>query len=169
MFPLPGNKPDQRPAAEVSIRSATPADCGRLAELHAGAFANGWKTSAIRNLLKSPNVFGLVSRSVSGSAILGFVLGRVVADEGEILTLVVAPDFRNRRIGARLIADALRVFRERYAKNIFLEVAEENDAAIGLYRRHEFVQVGSRPNYVSVAPGMRRDALIMRRSDSKIR
>ena len=40
--------------------------------------------------------------------ICGFILGRIVAGEGEILTIVVAPDNRNKGIGAALLEGTLK-------------------------------------------------------------
>jgi ribosomal-protein-alanine N-acetyltransferase len=48
------------------------------------------------------------------------------------------------------------------AEAVFLEVAEDNAAAIALYANNKFVEVGRRPGYYSRKDG-RVTALVMRR------
>ncbi len=76
-----------------------------------------------------------------------FVLGRVTLDEAEILTLATHPDLR-RRGHAR---SALRRFEAAVtrlgARKIFLEVAEDNAAALALYLGAGYSEIGRRPGY----------------------
>ena len=91
----------------------------------------------------------------------GFILVRTVADEAEILTLAVRPADRRRGIAAGLVARGASVAAAQGASRLFLEVAEDNDAARGLYERAGFVEAGRRPRYYARADGSRTDALIL--------
>ena len=51
----------------------------------------------------------------------------------------------------------------RSASEIFLEVRENNQAALSLYRQAGFLEVGRRPNYYAGVTGARFAALTMRR------
>ena len=88
----------------------------------------------------------------------GFLLGRIAGDEAELLTLAVAPEARGQGEGRALVRGFLKDCRDRGAKAVFLEVAADNAAAIGLYRATGWSQVGQRRSYY--APGL--DALVMR-------
>lgn len=88
----------------------------------------------------------------------GFLLGRIAGDEAELLTLAVAPEARGQGEGRALVGGFLKDCRGRGAKVVFLEVAADNAAAIGLYRATGWRQVGQRRSYY--APGL--DALVMR-------
>ena len=90
----------------------------------------------------------------------GVLLGRAVAGEAELLTLAVAPDRQRSGIGGRLVAAFLAEARARGAVQAFLEVAADNAAAIGLYRRAGFAEVGRRRGYYAGANGARIDALV---------
>jgi len=109
-----------------------------------------------------PGVFGLVADRPDRADFSGFMLGRIAADEGEILTIVVAPQARRLGIGQMLLAAALDRFADLSAKAVFLEVAATNDAARRLYDKNGFVEIGRRTNYVSIGSGQRQTAWTMR-------
>jgi len=87
-------------------------------------------------------------------------LVRVAADECELLTIGVAPAFRQRRFGHDLLTASLGEARARGVASYFLDVAEDNLAACRLYCSVGFTQVGRRPNYYR-RPGAGVAALVM--------
>jgi ribosomal-protein-alanine N-acetyltransferase len=89
-------------------------------------------------------------------------LGRVAADECELLSIGVAGDYRGRGIGARLFDAAIVWAAAHGARKLFLEVAEGNAAALRLYARRGLVQVGRRAEYYELKDGGHLDALTMR-------
>ena len=92
----------------------------------------------------------------------GFALGRVVADEDELLTLAVDPMLRRQGIGADLMGQFLAKAKERAAQSVFLEVIDDNEAARALYLKTGFTVQGLRRGYYHFPNGMRRDAVVMR-------
>ncbi len=126
----------------------------RLAALHATAFEAPWGAAAFGDLLTQAGVFAVETDD-------GFILMRVVADEAEVLTLAVRPDARGRGEGARLVAQGLDQAGMLGAGRVFLEVADDNDPAIAVYRRAGFVEAGRRPRYYARADGSHRDALLL--------
>ena len=127
---------------------------GRLAMLHAEAFDAPWDAAAFETLLGQAGVH-------MAEAAGGFILVRTVADEAEILTLAVRPADRRRGIATDLVARGASVAAMQGATRLFLEVAEDNAAARGLYERAGFVEAGCRPRYYARADGSRTDALIL--------
>ncbi|MBX3478165.1 MAG: ribosomal protein S18-alanine N-acetyltransferase [Brevundimonas sp.] len=131
-----------------------PAD---LAALHAQAFATSWTAEAFADLLDQAGVF---VEAEDG----GFILVRVVADEAEILTLAVRPQARRQGVATRLVQAAAGRAAGRGGRRLFLEVAETNDAARGLYERCGFDTVGRRrAYYADPKGGPAVDALILAR------
>ncbi len=132
---------------------------GDLARLHARCFIvpRPWGEAEFARLLADPLAFLLVE----GDA--GFLLGRAVAGEAELLTLAVAPEARRRGLGQSLLARYLYQSRLRGAAYAFLEVAEDNSVARALYARAGFAEVGRRRGYFHAPDGRRIDALVMRR------
>ena len=130
------------------------ADPGRLAAIHAEAFAAPWDEAALSELLASPGVFAVAEDQ-------GFILIRVVVDEAEILTLAVRPSARRAGLGGRLVEAAVVRAAALGAERMFLEVAEGNVAARALYARSGFVEMGRRRGYYSHTDGRREDALTL--------
>ena len=79
--------------------------------------------------------------------VVGFLAGRPVADEFEILNLAVGKNFRRSGIATRLIHSAIETARAAGATQIFLEVRSSNAPGIALYTRLAFRICGRRKNY----------------------
>jgi ribosomal-protein-alanine N-acetyltransferase len=126
----------------------------RLAGIHAAAFPAPWDATALAGLLTQAGVFAVEQPD-------GFILLRTVADEAEILTLAVHPKARRRGLGARLVRVGVAGAAAQGATRLFLEVADDNAAALALYARAGFSEAGRRPGYYARPDGGRQDALIL--------
>lgn len=118
-------------------------DFDKLAAWHADSFTSDpapWSAGQIRDSLAQSGSFILQE----GDA---FLIGRVIVDESELLTLAVAPESRRKGIARRLVAGYLDLARERGAANAYLEVAEDNLPALQLYLATGWRQTGKRPRY----------------------
>lgn len=133
--------------------TAGPEHAAALAAIHAAAFpaAQAWGETDFAAQLRLPGVAGLIHPDG------GMVLIRVVAEEAEVLTLGVAPAARRRGIGRSLLREALSLAAAHGAGTAFLEVAEDNAAALALYGEAGFRPLSRRSAYY---PGGV-DALIM--------
>ena len=130
-----------------------------LAALHQRCFTTPrpWNEAEFAGFLADPLVFVLVE----GDS--GFVLGRVVAGEAEVLTLAVAPEARRRGLGRKLLARFIYQARLRAAETAFLEVAAGNAAARALYLAGGFAESGRRKRYFHSPDGTHEDAIVMAR------
>jgi len=143
----------------VTIEVAAASDAGVLAEIHASAFDRPWSAAEIAALLDSPGTLALQS---SGDR-KGFVMVRALAGEAEILTLAVAPEGRRQGQARALMQAAIVQALARQAETLFLEVAADNAAALGLYEGLGFEMAGRRKGYYDRgAASPRIDALVMR-------
>jgi ribosomal-protein-alanine N-acetyltransferase len=126
-----------------------------LAAIHARCFPSHprpWSAPEFADLLANRLNF-LLTRPE------GFLLGRVIADEAELLTLAVAPEARRQGLGRALLNEFALTSSARGAREAFLEVAADNAPAIALYAGNGWDRAGQRRDYY--APGI--DAIIMRR------
>ncbi len=129
-----------------------------LAALHDAAMTlpRPWSATEFAALRSMPGSVEIVRHG-------GIALGRVTADEAELLTIAVHPDARRRGLGADLLAAFHDAARRRGAGTAFLEVAETNAAARALYARAGYAAVGRRPGYYAEArPPV--DAIVMSRA-----
>jgi ribosomal-protein-alanine acetyltransferase len=95
-----------------------------------------------------------------GGAVAGFVVCReLAAGESEVLSLVVDPAVRRRGVASRLMRSVL----DGAPGAWFLEVRESNAAAITLYDKFGFREIGRRPNYYHDTG---ETAVVMRRENS---
>ena len=79
--------------------------------------------------------------------IAGILIGRVVADEFEILNLAVGKEFRRHGVATQLVSAALEYAQSAGAPHTFLEVRASNGAGKALYKRMGFRICGRRSNY----------------------
>jgi len=110
----------------------------KIANLHKLCFPNKpWSADEFTALKKS------------GAEIItsdnGFIVWRAAADECEIITMGVHPDYR----GAGIASALLMLMENEISQSakIFLEVSVDNAAALALYTKHGYKQIGTRPKY----------------------
>ena len=138
-------------------------DIAMISKIHADSFDDSWSGAMVRRILSMPGTFGIVARQTRQWSIAGFALGRVAADECEILSLAVAIGHRGARVGGLLLDGAIQQAAGGGAQTLFLEVAEDNDVARTLYASRDFAPVGRRPNYYARKDGTSAAAVTMSR------
>lgn len=160
---------DERPGEErggVHLQTAGPLDAEILAALQSACFPEEpWDAGSIASLCAPPEGFALLA--LRGEEPIGFVLARVAAGEGEILAIGVLPTDRRSGVGRRLVEATLAHARQLDAEALFLEVAEDNEAARTLYMANGFFSVGRRPGYYK-RPSGTVAALVLRHTISKL-
>lgn len=136
----------RREGESAAIRTLRAEDAGAVAEiLRRSPEAVFWPQASVREVLEWKGVVGLASE-VRGK-VIGFLIGRQVGDEAEILNVAVAPESRRRGEGGALLRAAVVEFRKCDASRVFLEVRESNAAGIAFYAMHSFSSVGRREGY----------------------
>lgn len=147
--------------AEPRLSEAGPADAKAIAVLHSVSFHRGWSEEEVEHLLLDRAV--ITHRVALSGAMAGFIMSRRAADEAEILSVAIESRQRGRGLGRSLLDWHMRHLAGLGTRAVFLEVDENNLAAIKLYRRAGFREVGRRPNYYPQAGGQTASALILRR------
>ncbi len=127
-----------------------------LAALHAACFTTPrpWSAQEFAALLATPHCFLLEEPG-------GFLLGRAIADEAELLTLAVDPALRRGGIARLLVRRFAETAAQRGATHAFLEVAEENGPARALYDSLGWKGAGRRRGYYTTLDGKACDALVL--------
>lgn len=79
--------------------------------------------------------------------LISFCLIQKVAEEAEILLLVVHPEVRKKGMGRSLLETIVTEVKGDTVSRLFLEVSVENETAIQFYNKLGFQRVGIRKNY----------------------
>lgn len=108
-------------------------------------FSTPWSENAILHEVTNPISYWLVA--VENGQVLGYVGSQYGYGEADMMNLAVVPDFRNRGIGQQLVTELISHLAVLNVKSLTLEVRQSNAAAISLYEKMGFQQVGLRPNY----------------------
>jgi ribosomal-protein-alanine N-acetyltransferase len=148
--------------AEPVLSDATARDAAAIASLHGTSFRRGWSEQEVEGLLLDSHV--VAHRALTGHTFSAFIMSRQVEDEAEILSVAVAGTRRGRGLGRDLLTLHLRRLAGLGARTVFLEVDENNAAAIRLYDRAGFREISRRPNYYT-APGAKGAAALVLRRD----
>ncbi len=130
-----------------------------LSALHSRCFEEPWSPESMASLFSTPGMLGAIATDSASDQPVGFVLMRAIDGEAEILTIGVLPEARGAGIGTFLLG----VMLQEAISTVFLDVAEDNEAALKLYEGLEFEVVGRRSAYYKRADGTRVDSLTMKR------
>ena len=143
--------------ADILIRQAVPADADAIHEIETLSFPDPWSSTSIRfELEQNPDAFYVVA--VREGEVVGYAGLWWVLDEGHITNVAVRPGFHHRKIGTGILQTLIDHTHEKGINHYTLEVARNNEAAIGLYEKFGFVTEGVRKGYYA-ATG--EDALLM--------
>jgi len=138
----PGEKIGKSPA--VTIR--------RMSASDASAAHSILKESPEASIWSRESLLESVSQGIAWAAeldgrVAGILIGRVAADEFEILNLAVRKACRRRGIATQLVNSAVEYARAAGARRTYLEVRASNPGGIAFYTHMGFRECGRRPNY----------------------
>ena len=129
----------------MEIRRAKPDDATRIAEMEELYFGDPWQKKDIFSYICAED--GMCFTALENGVPIAYVIGRIIAPEGEIYRIAVDEKYRRRGVGYRLLSFALKTERGRGLEATFLEVRKKNIAARRLYLAYGFREIGERKNY----------------------
>ena len=149
--------------ADISISEAGPSHSFLLAEIYEqsfkGAPEQSWSQSDINRLLEVPGTKAII---ISYHDVpIGFSIIREIIDEAEIITFCILPNWCNNGYATLLLEWIINKLQLRSFKRLFLEVRENNEAAINLYKKCSFTIIGRRKGYYNSSQSENEDALVM--------
>jgi ribosomal-protein-alanine acetyltransferase len=143
------------------FRPATADDLPAIDRLEHAAFEGPWSTPIYREEIRRSarrEDRSAVELCVDEGRVVGLSCVWFVVDECHLLRIATHPDVRRQGLGTRLLERVIARARERRCTVVNLEVASQNRAAVQLYARAGFREVGRRPGYYRRPPD---DALLM--------
>lgn len=146
----------------MEIRRAVADDAPGICEAERLIFSDPWSEKDVFSYICSEGGMCYVARA--DGKVVAYIIGRIIAPEGEIYRIATVPGYRRRGIAYRLLDFATKTEKGRGLECLFLEVREGNVAARNLYKSYGFRELGNRKNYYS---DPREDAVVMVRGHSQ--
>jgi ribosomal-protein-alanine N-acetyltransferase len=149
------------PYEHISLLWAEPDIAPSLATVHAAAFTDPWDARALCTLLEAENAIAFFATVNQAADVVGFIVGRQLVDEAEIITLAVKPDARRAGVGKALLGGFERTAQAAGAERVVLEVSDRNAAARGLYEGAGYEMIARRTGYYPGDSEGAEDALVL--------
>lgn len=131
----------------------TPSEMAKL-HLMSGSLTRPWSESEYKNLIAKDTIrFFYVEN--------GFLVGRLIGPDAEILNVIVHPKYRRLGKAKHLISKFETKAKAVGSSRCFLEVAESNSSANKLYHDLGYLKVGQRKNYYEFIDGRKDNASIL--------
>ncbi len=130
----------------LEIRQAKLYDVPAMARIERDSFAAPWSADEItKDVTAGGNVYVAVALADDERA--GYAEIRMIAGEDQIYNIAIAPEFRREGIGEALLRHLIDKADADGCKLVTLEVRSGNEAAMELYKKLGFREVGRRKGY----------------------
>ena len=113
-----------------------------------------------KNFIDSNNVNNLFKVLKNENDIIGYYIALFAEDECQLLNITVRLELQKKGFGQLMLKNLFTDCRKKNIINVFLEVRKSNNAAIRLYEKNGFNEIGVRNNYYKNKEG-KEDAILM--------
>lgn len=127
------------------------------AEVEKASFSQPWSEQSLLSQLERDD--SCMFAAVCKGETVGWSGMEHSFGEGSVLNIAVLPQYRGLGMGEALTAALIQKSKELKLDWLMLEVRPSNIAAVTLYKKLGFAEIGKRPNFYSFP---REDALLMR-------
>lgn len=134
---------------KIEILPLEYAYCEDVAKVAKDCLPEHWSLDSVRDVLNYKSNIFYVVKDTEHDNIVGYAGIMVIADEAELLSIAVTESYRRNEIAQRLLDVLIVQAREKGAYRMLLEVRCSNKAAISLYYKNDFRDIGLRKNYYS--------------------
>ena len=142
---------------KIKIVSMDASHLDGMAALEKMCFSAPWSRTMLEEELYNDCAAYIVAEDEK-EQVAGYAGLQVILDEGYITNVVVDPARRREHIASQLLQVFFNFAEANHLRFITLEVRPSNTAAIALYEKFGFVEVGRRKNYYEKP---KEDALLM--------
>ncbi len=141
----------------VRLRSMQEADLPTVMKIETTAYRFPWTLQIFKDCLR----VGYSARVLElDYSLIGYGVMSMAAGKAHILNLCLHPELQQCGYGRRILKDLLALAKRKNVKSVFLEVRQSNQAAINLYHKAGFNQIGVRKKYYPKGDKGQEDGLI---------
>jgi ribosomal-protein-alanine N-acetyltransferase len=137
-------------------------DLDTVCAIEAQSFTNPWTRDMLERELRHSDVARIYVLRLPDGVIAAFCTCWIIFDELHVNTIAVAPRYRRKGLGIRLMRHVLHSAAAAGARRATLEVRRSNEAALRLYGQLDFHVTAVRSRYYTKPE---EDALILWRDD----
>lgn len=142
----------------MRIRNMRQEDLPEVLAIEGKNYNFPWSEGIFNDCLKSANYACLICEELD--VITGFSIVSILAGEAHIMNICVDPAVQKQGVGSKLLEYMIELATPK-AETIFLEVRPSNLAAISLYKKRGFNEIGVRKAYYPAVNGRREDAVML--------
>lgn len=143
----------------MEITKMTLTDLEQMKNTLYSDFDNFWSYNVLKQELENENTTYIIAKEKE--EVVGFAGISVCIDEATLNNIVVKKSCRGRGIGGELLESLIDICSDLNLKTFTLEVNTTNEAAIRLYKKFGFKNLGTRKKYYNNT----QDAYIMTKYD----
>jgi len=141
------------------LRDMAEADLDAVLRIEREVHAHPWTAGNFSDALRSKYVCKVYENE---DRMLGYAVLMLAVDEAELLDIAIAAGQQRHGWGRKLLEEMMALARRQNMQRMVLEVRASNAAAIALYRKAGFSDIGLRRDYYPAVNG-REDAILMGR------
>ena len=145
-------------AAILSLRKMEYRDVDEVMRIENRIYPYPWSAG---NFIDSLDSGYLCMVAEVDDAMVGYAVLMPSVDEAHLLTIGIAVEHQRKGMGEEVLGRMAAMARESGIQRIILEVRPSNTAALSLYRKCGFRQIGLRRGYYPADNGEREDAIVM--------
>lgn len=142
---------------EIRLRDMSAADVDAVLAIEQQVHSHPWTRGMFNDSLSNSYICSVYE---AGQKIAGYAVLMPALDEVHLLDISIASACQRKGLGEKLLGDMLALARERKFARMILEVRRSNLAAMALYRKAGFTEIGVRHAYYPAQNG-REDAIVM--------
>ncbi len=152
--------PDSLKAIDLlRFRKMTQNDLPAVLAIEQQVYNYPWSENIFRDCFKIGYSCWVCEDSQEG--VIGYGILSIAAGEAHIMNICLSPKVHGQGYGRRMMEKLIEVSQEKRALSMFLEVRPSNTAAIALYEKMGFNEIGKRKDYYPAADGGREDAVML--------
>ena len=137
------------------IRRMSITDVPRVAEIEKACFSMPWSEQSLRDSVEREDTLFLVceegrsdlDKNLSPATIVGYIGMYISFEEADITNVAVSPSYRKKGYGEAIVSKAKEFAKAKGLERILLEVRISNTAAISLYHKMGFEELGLRKKF----------------------
>jgi len=140
----------------MRLRDMTESDLDAVLRIERQVHAYPWTLGNFSDALRSKYQCKVYEDEV----LLGYAVMMLAVDEAELLDIAIDARQQRHGWGRKLLEEMMALARRHGMRRVVLEVRASNTAAIALYRKAGFADIGLRRDYYQADNG-REDAILM--------